>query len=118
MRFGSLRKFVWPWLGEYNSDEVFIKTGNQPRSDFSRELRTFSHVYRAGVYFASIAAFEAFRNFGGQLLIDVLLPHFVHCGPGPWLSARIEAARSCPFAGSRPGGVLRLRAIALETASQ
>ena len=25
----------------------------------------------AGVYFASIAAFEAFRNFGGQLLIDV-----------------------------------------------
>ena len=24
-----------------------------------------------GVYFASIAAFEAFRNFGGQLLMDV-----------------------------------------------
>lgn len=28
---------------------------------------------RVGVYFASIAAFEAFRNFGGQLLIDVRL---------------------------------------------
>ena len=34
---------------------------------------------RVGVYFASIAAFEAFRNFGGQLLIDVRLR--LHCFP-------------------------------------
>ena len=65
---GLRNRPVFLWRPLFRHCRIFLH-------NFHRNfMKSSRRMFFEGVYFASIAAFEAFRNFGGQLLIDVCAP--------------------------------------------